>query len=426
MLTQRMQIQAIADRLAGLPQSRTIRPRELREPWRTCYQAICEGDTSATRESILRARIQTLPNWESALGAILAAVPGDARRTLFPSLAELAADLLPVQWLWQSWIPKGMISLLGAVPGAGKSFVALDLARRIIGGTTWPDGTPIDGAAPVLYVDAEAIPQVLNERASAWEMDRRLLFLMLPDDDGILDFGLEMYRDQLIEAVHHIQPALIIVDSLSTISSKGENAVDDVRTILSFFNILAQDSNCGLLLIHHLRKHMPLPTVPDLTIDDFRGSSHIIAMSRSVMGLSVVKTGPEIDRNGPRKLEIVKTNLAQYPDSLGVEFAPLHPKGVILRWKNEAPKPYAEPSRGELCGDWLLGFLQEKGEPVRVDSVVDAADEAGYSRATLYRARKQLQGQIVNTQGRRHPDNAWALASWGGAAAADSEDEADD
>jgi hypothetical protein len=319
-----------------------------------------------------------------------------------------------------------MISLLGAVPGAGKSFVALDLARRVIEGSTWPSGAPIDGAAPVLYVDAEAIPQVLNERAEAWDMDRRLLFLMLPDDDGILDLGQDAYRDQLIEAVEHIQPALIIIDSLSTISTKGENSVDDVRSILSFLNRLVQDSNCGLLLIHHLRKHTALPVVPDLTIDDFRGSSHIIAMSRSVMGLNVIKTGPEVDRNGPRKMEIIKTNLGQYPDPLGVEFVPLHPKGATLRWTKAAPKPYQEPSRKNLCSDWLLAFLQEKHEPVRVDVLVDAAEEAGYSRATLYRVRKEMEGQIVNTLGRQNPENAWALASWGGPAAADEDEAADE
>ena len=134
---------------------------------------------SLSREAV-QAAIQDLPldERERVRVKVAAAQPDPSR---FPSLEELAEELEPIQWLWEDWIPLGMIAMLGAVPGGGKSLVALDLARRIFTGEGFPDGADIPcPGAPVVYVDAEAVPQLTNERAERWGMDRSKLFLMLP------------------------------------------------------------------------------------------------------------------------------------------------------------------------------------------------------------------------------------------------------
>jgi hypothetical protein len=332
----------------------------------------------------------------------------------FPSLAQLAEGLPPIRWLWPDWIPRGLLSLLGAVPGAGKSYLALDLARRVLAGDPFPDGAPGPGpGAKVIYVDAEAVPQLLNERVEAWGMDREQLYLMLPEGQGIIDLGRFADRDRLVEMAWEIRPALIVVDSLSSITSKGENSVEDVRMILAFLCRLVRDFDCGLLLIHHLRKRSPQPfPTNQLTADDFRGSSHIITMARSVMGLSVVQTGPEPDRNGPRRLEVLKTNLTRYPSALGVTFEPLEAGGVRLCY-GDPPEQYKEPTTLAQAMDWLLETLEEAGEPVRPKRILELAEAAGYSRATVFRARQALAGQVVNTGGQRNPENQWTLAGMG-------------
>ncbi|HNS52696.1 MAG TPA: AAA family ATPase, partial [Anaerolineae bacterium] len=216
-------------------------------------------------------------------------------------------------------------------------------------------------------------------------------------------------RDRLVEMALQLQPALIVVDSLSSISSKGENNVEDVRELLGFLNQLALDAQCGLLLVHHLRKRAPLPMMDTLTVDDFRGSSHIIAMSRSVMGLSIVQTGPEPDRNGPRRLEIVKTNLARYPEPIGVHFVPMHPKGVLIQYTAQPPQAYKQPTKTDECSEWQLRILEEAG-PLKPQEIVERAEAEGFSQRTVYRSREKLGGQIVDTDGHKHPENRWALA----------------
>jgi hypothetical protein len=405
MLTRRMQIQAVADRLAGLEDAR-LQVDDFEEPWQTAYEATIGSPPERAQQALLEA-LADRPDRNAIVGAILAAVPGT--RPDFPSLHNIADTLPPIKWLWPDWIPIGMITLLGAVPGAGKSYVALDLARRIIVDETFPDGSMVcRSGANVIYVDAEVVPQLINERAELWQMDTSRLYLMLPRDKLFIDFSDGADRDHLVEMAYRLDPALIVVDSLSSISTKGENNVEDVRDVLGFLNTLALDAQCGLLLVHHLRKRGAQAMMDVLSIDDFRGSGHIIAISRSVLGLSIIQTGPEPDRNGPRRLEVVKTNLARYPEPIGVEFLPLQPKGVMLRY-GEPPQRYQEPTKVNECAEWLFQTLTEAGEPIKPGDIVVQAKEAGFSRATVYRAREVLGDSIRDTESRRHPQNAWEL-----------------
>jgi len=412
MLVQQDQIKAIGNALAGYGLTTEVgggvpsqgRVRDFDEPWRAAAQVVLQAEVGREREAAWEA-LAGEKGRERLMKLIMAAAPS----TRFPSLQEIAPDLPSIEWLWQDTIPLGMITLLGAVPGAGKSFLALDLARRIMDGDTFPDGSPAGlPGARVIYVDAEMIPQLINERADRWGMDKSLLYLMSPPKDKLfIDFSEVEDRVYLIEMAYRLEPALIVIDSLSSINSKGENNVEDVREILGFLNLLAQEVQSGLLLIHHLRKKATQSVFDGMvSIDDFRGSGHIIAMSRSVMGLSMVQTGPELDRNGPRRLEIVKTNLARYPSAIGVEFVPMEPEGISLDY-GEAPRQYQEPTKTDAWGEWL-GALLEDGE-MSPKEVIELGRAEGFSRALIYQVRRELTETITNTEGRKSPSNKWAL-----------------
>jgi hypothetical protein len=148
-----------------------------------------------------------------------------------------------------------------------------------------------------------------------------------------------------------------------------------------------------------------------LTADDFRGSSHITAMARSVMGLSIVQDGPEPDRNGPRRLEVLKTNLVRHPEALGVVFG-AGSEAPVLRY-TKAPKPFREPTQAEECAAWLVEVLEEAGEPLKPKEIVKMAKAYGFSRGVVYRARAELREVVVDTEPHRHPDNRWRLTEDG-------------
>lgn len=359
---------------------------------------------SDVRRTVVRA-CEGLERGQALARQIIRLIPSEAT---FPSLKRLARDLAPIAWLWPGWIPRGMLTLLGASPGAGKSLVGLDLARRIIHGMGFPDGAEVPRAgAAVIYVDAEAVPQIQNERANAWGMNTELLYLMLPGNAfEMIDLGDEKQQDHLMEMCSVLSPELVVVDSLSAISIRGENNVEDVRALLGFLSSVAREFACGLVLIHHLRKRSAVPILDVIGPDDFRGSSHIIAMARSVMALSVIQQGSEPNRNGPRRLEIVKTNLCMYPEPLGLVLEP--GKGAPVMRYGEAPRAYREPNEAERCAEWLEDELSDAPEgltPKELEEMV----RGEWSRRTIYNARDLLGKKIVEV-GPAGPGRRWKVA----------------
>jgi len=84
----------------------------------------------------------------------------------------------------------------------------------------------------------------------------------------------------------------------------------------------------------------------------------------------------------------------------------LHPTGVRLVY-GDKPERYKEPRKVDHCKEWLLELLRDG--PMRFKDIKALGIEQDYSRATLYRARKEIGSQIVDTKGRRDPGNEWRL-----------------
>ena len=423
------ELQLIINWLAGIPPVRPYRPDEFSDIGAVAWSVLDEYEQPAPNDydavdEIRQELHLVLPVRFGNPGKIWLADLFGPHPAGFPSLADIAAGLQPVSWLWPNWLPIGMLSLLAARPGTGKSLVALDLARRIIHGLSWPDDpNSTIPPAPVIYVEGENVPQILNERADRWGMDTRRLYLMLPErGDCLIDLGSPRYQDKLAWMCQIIRPALVVVDSLGSVMVSGENAVEDVRDLMAYLSSLAMSYRLSLLMIHHLRKGSgsQMALIDGIDIDMIRGSGHLAAMSRTAWGLSTVQTGPEPDRNGARRLEVIKTNLGRYPDPLGIVFSPLPcvptgegpgvGAGVRLDWTTNAPKHYQEPTERDACSEWLLDLLAGSEEPIPPKRVVELGAAAGYSRPMIYRAHEQLASQIVNTRGRQHPSNGWSLA----------------
>ena len=328
----------------------------------------------------------------------------------FPTLADIADTLKPVSWLWPGWIPRGMLSLLGAYQGTGKSYFVLDLARTVIHGGPWPDGAIPDRIGNVVYVEAEAIPQVTNERAQALGINRHKLWLMMADNGEMLDLTQPRWQDHLLDLATTVAPQLIIIDSLSSISSSGQNSVEDTTRLLLYLVALARHCDCGLLVLHHLRKPPGGQlSLPGMSVHDFRGSGHITAMARTVLGLSVIQNGRQFSLNGPRRLDLVKSNLGPYPEGIGLK---LEGDGASMRFVYGEPVAFEDQeSTGDKCEDWLLGYLAAHGASKPGD-VVAAGKDAGFTRDTIYRTRKNLQAMIRNTEkNHKAPGNKWRLAN---------------
>jgi len=399
-------------------------------PWREIFlHAERESDAyggvilGVGRREFLRQAVNLVAGSDEDASRVWWATIQDSTEEIhYPTLAELAETLPPVRWLWPGWIPRGMISLLGAYQGTGKSYFVMDLARTVIHGGPWPDGTPAERIGTVIYIDAEAIPQVNNERAIKLQLNRHKLYLLMPGNGELLDLTNVRWQNRLTDMVHAVKPELIIIDSYSSISSSGQNSVEDTARLLAYLTGLASMADAGFLVLHHLRKPPGGQlSLPGMSVHDFRGSGNITAMARSVMGLSVVQNGRQFSLNGPRRLDLVKTNLGPYPDPLGIE---MQTAEDLVQFKYGAAPSFdgsdAEPDPAE----WLIDYLESNGPTQYRDLLADAEAE-NISKSALYRARKKLGGRVVDSKGKRSTGNQWMLAEQEGEIDAD-EDGADD
>lgn len=345
----------------------------------------------------------------------LSNTPGAPR---FPSLAEIEHLIPEVEWLWPSWIPRGMLTVLGGFQGTGKSMFTMELARTVIHGGTWPDGTPVERQGQVVYIDAEGMIQENLRRAVQLGLNRSQMSLLYASEGQMFDLTDRFWRDQVVEITAAKRPELVIVDSMSSASSNGQDRPEQVNPLMMFLAGLSRRYSCGVLLLHHLRKPSGQLAFPLVTIHEFAGSRHITAMARSVLGLSVMQSGKGFTLNGPRRLDLCKTNVAdEYPEPIGLKLVATGDGGKVFEY-GEAPSIDGGTMRDE-CGDWLLELLDDG--PLQLKEIVAAGEAEGYNKSMIWRARKNdLAGQIVDTKGNKHPRNRWALAGWS------EDDEAED
>ena len=452
-MDEQAQIKAIIDKLTGVPYETLPPLSALGEPWRTIYGRVRRaGNLTEAKLLIARAALG-FDGWGQLVDQLADRLPPAEAFGTFPSLHEISGQFSEIDWLWPYWIPRGMVTLLGAAPGGGKSLVALDLARRIIHGEPLPDGARgPDPGANVLIADAEGAPDLLNQRARAWGIDSRRLYLMqAPNRVGQIDLSHPHQQKTFYEMCLRLEPALAVIDSLGAATTRGEASLQAARDIMGFLAAVARKEHLALLVIHHLRKRVGSGAAR-VAADDLRGSSHISAAARSVMALSVAggthvtprtppypvgarfpaavqpmvgvdsadplllvaasqeeEAGSRVD--GPRLLEIVKTNLCRRPPALGLIIEG-HGLGVPTLRYTRYIEPAPEPTRTDLCASWLFHYLDAAGGPVKPADIVFAAKEAGYSRATVYRARKLLGGFVIDLGNRPHdPNKRWALAA---------------
>jgi len=215
------------------------------------------------------------------------------------------ADVEPmdIDWLWEPWIPCGMLTILTGDPNAGKTWLALQLCSIISKGYSFPDsetgypsssinhafgvtspthhpqpathGTPPACLPACLYLTYEDhLRATIKKRLNTMDADQSRI--LVPKN---LDGGLRLDRPERIEALlreHH--PRIIIFDPLT--AALGErtnmNSAEEVTRLLTPIIKLAEAYNCAFLLIRHQSK-----ADRDKVLDRGMGSIAFSGMARS-------------------------------------------------------------------------------------------------------------------------------------------------
>ena len=333
------------------------------------------------------------------------------------------------EYLFEPYLPRGMISILGGVSGAGKTSLALDICARLTnplslaplasspegrafgspckahrnakasplgrGGTEGDgEGEPADGIRPctVIYLTAENDPnKVLRPRAEAMGADLQRLYFQ----EGA---SYSMGDEDLFDLCRAIRPGLLVFDPIQSYLGQGVqmNRAEQVRPLLDSLSALAKELNMAVLLISHMSK--PGPGVCS-ALDRLLGSSDFRNAARSIL---IVGRDPE---NPDTRV------FAHAKNSLGIP-------GESQRYHICANGTVAYDGPCDLTADRIIQESGAAQRTVRPAATLNAAVEAldkqlgfmgwveyaeverlcakhGFSERTMRRAREALELKVV-------------------------------
>lgn len=295
--------------------------------------------------------------------------------SIFPllDLDELEA-MPPPTWLIHGILPEEGLAIIYGDPGAGKSFIALDMALRVVMGFDWHgEAVKLCG---VLYIAGEG-SRGIGKRVKGWRRQHGMEgadapFLLLPIAVQMLD---RTNRAKLLRTISAaIQRAgfaigLIIVDTVSrALAGADENAQDAMSAFVAACDEVRAHIGAGVLVlgVHHSGKNKEA---------GMRGSTVLIG---------ACETSIRITKDEETKRATLKTE-KQKDDE---EAAPI----------------YMEMRKVT----WATGLEEEQSTlvPFRAEATVTEQIETGISKQQIYETFKAIEeGWLTGKPWSIYPQN---------------------
>ncbi len=302
-------------------------------------------------------------------------------------LAEVEPQ--PVRWLWDRRIPRGKLTLIIGDPEVGKSYLSLDLGARLSTSRPWPDGTPAPCGSVVLLSAEDAPDDTIRPRLDKLGGDPRRVYVLQATIEGSRErvFNLTADMDVLEDVIVETKALAVVIDPLSAYLGRVDSWRDaEVRSLLAPLANLAERTGVAVIGILHVTKDTERRAIYRAL-----GSVAFTAAPRAVFA---VARDPEDDAR--RFLATVKFNLGPKPPTLafrisedGIEWEPTPVLGVdadSALARSGSPGERAERQDAEE----FLKELLPGGVMLKVKDILRAADQAGISKPTLYRAKRRL------------------------------------
>ncbi len=331
-------------------------------------------------------------------------------------LAQVWQVIGDLNVMWDGWLVGSFITLVGGVPGAGKSSFVLKIVSEFLQGRL-PTGDPVPplfAGRNVVYFFAEGYSEHSQALRSWGISDTDLARIHVPyllgaEADAIptFSFPLDETGKRVLENVcAAADPAIIVVDGMRAAMQGEEGSSTEAELFFYYLQALASRHKACLILTHHLTKEAMRAVKQGESpgVEMVRGSGAIIARSRAVALIDMPDpANPALRRvtldrasNGTQRQEIGFHMLAPKD---GVTFLDKPPQGPAATKKAEAEQ--------FILDELAMGALVYQDVVERMETA-----GLGISEATLREARTDLlrEGRIsMVTEGRNL--RKWALST---------------
>lgn len=204
-------------------------------------------------------------------------------------LGQLDVLPAPLRWIIEGRLVERTLTLIGAKPGVGKSWVTVDLAVAVALGRPWLEHD-VPRPRRVLYLDAEngeelAVARLRQLGARSESLAGRLLYQA---DPLLLTRSADLARVRATLAAH--RPELVVVDTLASHAPGAESDTESMATFLSDVWHMCREAGAAMVLLHHLRKSLQSAPKDD-PLDAFRGAGHLVGAAHRAWILDPLSPG---------------------------------------------------------------------------------------------------------------------------------------
>lgn len=212
----------------------------------------------------------------------------------------------PRCWVYKPHYIRQFVSLLISTGGIGKSSLAISEALAMV------SGKPLFGIPPLAFPNETLRVWYWNGEDPLEELYRRFAaamkhYKLAKDEIGadrlfinsgrntpivIAEEDKRIVRlnknvvDELTATIRENKIDVAIVDPFVTTHRVNENDNGAIDRVVKAWNAIAEETNTAVMLVHHSRK----PSGGELTVDDTRGASALLAAARSARTINTMTT----------------------------------------------------------------------------------------------------------------------------------------
>lgn len=309
-----------------------------------------------------------------------------------------------IEWLWEPYIPNGLVTLVYGDGGIGKSTALLAVATALSLGVPLPGQSSIVKGKTIILSAEDPPDTVLVPRLQSLEADLTQIIAPLEfDAEGranpmVLDeCGMESLYRQAVK----VGARLIVIDPALAYfeATKDTNSALDVRAFMRALAKVAHDAECAIVLISHTNKS-------SASAAQYRavGSKQFVDASRSAIYAVA-------DPEDPNNCALIHTkhNLSPKGKTLGYTW-----RDGVFGWTGESDLTAADAAevpkatkikKGAIdeAKAWIIETLEQEGE-VKALEMYEGAKLNGINAAALKRAKEDLKDKVRSN---KRTDGSW-------------------